>query len=118
MPKLAWAIPAGLLFFAGYIAYKITESNKTDEYIKAHGINIDAIITEIKPDEVQHVNNRIVALVSIKYNFGGKLINAKRGLRYYLTDKEKFEPGKMIGIRVHPDKPTIFYYIGYENGRL
>ncbi len=57
MPKLAWAIPAGLLFFAGYIAYKITESNKTDEYIKAHGINIDAIITEIKPDEVQHVNN-------------------------------------------------------------
>ena len=118
MPKLAWAIPAGLLFFAGYIAYKISESNKTDAYIKDHGIDIDATITEVNPDKIQEVNNRIVALVSVKYSFGGMLINAKRGLRYYLTDKEKFEAGKMIGIRVHPDKPTIFYYIGYENGRL
>lgn len=118
MPKLAWVIPVGSLFFAGYIAYKISESNKTDTYIKDHGINIDATITEVNPDEIQEVNNRIVALVSVKYNFGGMLINAKRGLRYYLTDKEKFKPGKMIGIRVHPDKPTIFYYIGYENGRL
>lgn len=87
MPKLALAIPVGLLFFAGYIAYKITESNKTDAYIKDHGINIDTTITEVNPDEIQEVNNRIVALVSVKYNFGGMLINAKLGLRYCLTDK-------------------------------
>lgn len=118
MPKLAWIIPLCLLAFAGYIAYKTRESNKTDEYIKEHGVNIDATITEVKPDETQEVNNRIVALVSLEYNFGGKIIHAKRGLRYYITDKDKFEPGQTIQIRVHPNNPAIFYYINYESGRL
>lgn len=89
-----------------------------DTYIKEYGVNVDAIIVKVVPDENQEVNNQIVAIVSVQYTFNGKTIITDRGLRYYITDKDKFEPGKAIKIRVNPERPDVFYYLQYENARL
>ena len=89
-----------------------------DAYIKEYGVNVDAIIVKVVPDENQEVNNKIVAVVSVQYTFNGEIIISKRGLRFYITDKDKFELGKSIKIRVNPERPDVYYYSEYESVRL
>jgi len=113
MPKLAWIIPLVGMIFVGYVVIKNKQSDKMDAFIKENGVDVDAIMTEIVPDQAQRVNNKIVAVVSIKYTYQGKVINSKRGLNFYITDKEKFETGKPIRIRINPQNPTEFYYLDY-----
>ncbi|MGL4036747.1 hypothetical protein ACR3LQ_21090 [Kosakonia cowanii] len=115
MPKLAWIIPLIGLTFAGYVAFLTSQGNKRDAYIKEHGVDIDAIITEVVPDKYQRANNKIVSVVTVKYNFSGKVILSKRGIRVYVTDKDEIQVGKPLRIRLNPNKPDEFYYLDYES---
>ena len=114
MPKLAWIIPLGLLIFVAYVFIKNRESDKLDDYIKENGVDVEAVMTVIKPDTAQTINNKIVAVITVQYEFEGKSITSKRGLSFYITDKDKFEIGNKIRIRINPANPTQFYYPDYR----
>lgn len=114
MPKLAWIFPLGMLIFVAYVFIKNRESDKLDNYIKENGVDVDAIMTVIKPDAAQTINNKIVAVITVQYEFEGKSITSKRGLSFYITDKDKFEVGNKIRIRINPGNPGQFYYPDYR----
>jgi hypothetical protein len=114
MPKLAWIIPLGMLIFVAYVVIQNRVSDKLDDYIKENGADVEAIMTMIKPDAAQRVNNKIVAVITVQYEFEGKSIRSKRGLSFYITDKDKFEVGNKIRIRINPGNPTQFYYPDYR----
>ncbi|EOC1314231.1 hypothetical protein [Cronobacter turicensis] len=114
MPKLAWIIPLFILIFVAYIFIKNRESDKLDNYIKENGVDVEATMTVIKPDTAQTINNKIVAVITVRYEFEGKSITSKRGLSFYITDKDKFETGNKIRIRINPENPTQFYYPDYR----
>ncbi|MBK0015967.1 hypothetical protein JMT66_20265 [Kosakonia cowanii] len=114
MPKLAWIFPLGMLIFVAYVFIKNRESDKLDDYIKENGVDVDAIMTVIKPDAAQTINNKIVAVITVQYEFEGKSITSKRGLSFYITDKDKFEVGNKIRIRINPGNPGQFYYPDYR----
>lgn len=115
MLKLAWIIPLIGLSFAGYVAFLTHKSNKRDANIKENGVYIEAIITEVVPDKYQRANNKVVSVVAVKYIFSGQTITSKRGIRVYVTDKDKIQMGKPLRIRVNPAKPADFYYLDYES---
>ncbi|EMA4139767.1 hypothetical protein U3A98_003484 [Cronobacter turicensis] len=114
MPKLAWIIPLFILIFVAYVFIKNRESDKLDDYIKENGVDVEAIMTVIKPDAAQTITNKIVAVITVQYEFEGKSITSKRGLSFYITDKDNFEVGNKIKIRINPDNPTQFYYPEYR----
>ncbi|EOW6772967.1 hypothetical protein ACOZ06_004157 [Cronobacter muytjensii] len=114
MPKLAWIIPLFVLIFVAYVFIKNRESDKLDNYIKENGVDVEATMTVIKPDAAQTINNKIVAVITVQYEFKGKSITSKRGLSFYITDKDKFETGNNIRIRINPDNPIQFYYPDYR----
>ncbi|EKM6459752.1 hypothetical protein ACNKCJ_004347 [Cronobacter dublinensis] len=114
MPKLAWIIPLFILMFVAYVFIKNRESDKLDDYIKENGVDVEATMTVIKPDAAQRINNKIVAVITVQYEFKGKSITSKRGLSFYITDKDEFEVGKKIRIRINPVNPTQFYYPDYR----
>ncbi|MHC0466285.1 hypothetical protein [Kosakonia cowanii] len=114
MPKLAWIIPLGMLIFVAYVVIQNRVSDKLDDYIKENGVDVEAIMTMIKPDAAQRVNNKIVAVITVQYEFEGKSIRSNRGLSFYITDKDKFEVGNKIRIRINPGNPTQFYYPDYR----
>ncbi|WP_231564340.1 hypothetical protein [Enterobacter sp. Bisph1] len=116
MLKLAWIIPLGIMLLVAYIIFKEDQSNQKDVYIREYGIDVDATIIKVSLDKNQEGSNKVFSIVTVKYVFDGETIISKRGLRYPLTDKDKFEPGQIIKIRVDPIRPFIFYYIDYENG--
>ena len=115
MLKLAWIIPLIGLSFAGYVAFLTHKSNKRDANIKENCVDIEAIITEVVPDKYQRANNKVVSIVTVKYIFSGQTITSKRGIRVYVTDKDKIQMGKPLRIRVNPAKPADFYYLDYES---
>jgi hypothetical protein len=51
----------------------------------------------------------------VKYIFSGQTITSKRGIRAYVTDKDKIQMGEPLRIRVNPAKPADFYYLDYES---
>ena len=114
MPKLAWIFPLGMLIFVAYVFIKNRESDKLDNYIKENGVDVEATMTVIKPDAAQTINNKIVAVITVQYEFEGKSITSKRGLSFYITDKDKFEVGNKIRIRINPGNPGQFYYPDYR----
>lgn len=114
MPKFAWIIPLCILIFVAYIFIKNRESDKLDDYIKENGVDVEATMTVIKPDAAQTINNKIVAVITVQYEFEGKSITSKRGLSFYITDKDKFEVGNKIRIRINPGNPGQFYYPDYR----
>ncbi|MDY0887537.1 hypothetical protein [Kosakonia sp. CFBP8986] len=114
MPKLAWIIPLGMLIFVAYVVIQNRVSDKLDDYIKENGVDVEAIMTMIKPDAAQRVKNKIVAVITVQYEFEGKSIRSNRGLSFYITDKDKFEVGNKIRIRINPGNPTQFYYPDYR----
>ncbi|EKS1847243.1 hypothetical protein SMZ75_002974 [Cronobacter muytjensii] len=114
MPKLAWIIPLFVLIFVAYVFIKNRESDKLDNYIKENGVDVEATMAVIKPDAAQTINNKIVAVITVQYEFKGKSITSKRGLSFYITDKDKFETGNKIRIRINPDNPIQFYYPDYR----
>ncbi|EKK4083491.1 hypothetical protein PNF79_004181 [Cronobacter dublinensis] len=114
MPKLAWIIPLVAMCFVAYVVFKNKQSDKIDTFIKETGVDVDAVMVEIVPDKYQRVNNKIVAVITLQYNFEGKILTSKRGLSFYITDKDKFETGNKIRIRINPDNPTQFYYPDYR----
>ncbi|MHA0983378.1 DUF4131 domain-containing protein [Kosakonia cowanii] len=114
MPKLAWIIPLCILIFVAYVFIKNRESDKLDDYIKENGVDVEATMTAIKPDSAQTINNKIVAVITVQYEFEGKSITSKRGLSFYITDKDKFEVGNKIRIRINPGNPGQFYYPDYR----
>ncbi|ELY2739192.1 hypothetical protein SMC30_004240 [Cronobacter dublinensis] len=114
MPKLAWIIPLVAMCFVAYVVFKNKQSDKIDTFIKGNGVDVDAVMVEIVPDKYQRVNNKIVAVITLQYNFEGKILTSKRGLSFYITDKDKFETGNKIRIRINPDNPTQFYYPDYR----
>jgi len=115
MLKLAWFIPLIGLSFAGYVAFLTHKSNKRDANIKENGVDIETIITEVVPDRYQRANNKVVSVVTVKYIISGQTITSKRGIRVYVTDKDKIQMGKPLRIRVNPAKPADFYYLDYES---
>lgn len=115
MLKLAWIIPLIGLSFAVYVAFLTHKSNKRDANIKENGVDIEAIIMEVVPDKYQRANNKVVSVVTVKYIFSGQTITSKRGIRVYVTDKDKIQTGKMLRIRVNPAKPADFYYLDHES---
>lgn len=115
MLKLAWFIPLIGLSFAGYVAFLTHKSNKRDANIKENGLDVEAIITEVVPDKYQRANNKVVSVVTVKYIFSGQTITSKRGIRVYVTDKDKIQMGEPLRIRVNPAKPADFYYLDYES---
>ncbi|EOC1353432.1 hypothetical protein ACI096_004540, partial [Cronobacter dublinensis] len=96
MPKLAWIIPLIAMCFVAYVVFKNKQSDKIDTFIKENGVDVDAVMVEIVPDKYQRVNNKIVAVITLQYNFEGKILTSKRGLSFYITDKDKFETGNKI----------------------
>ena len=114
MPKLAWIIPLCILIFVAYVFIKNRESDKLDDYIKENGVDVEGTMTVIKPDAAQTINNKIVAVITVQYEFEGKSITSKRGLSFYITDKDKFEVGNKIRIRINPGNPGQFYYPDYR----
>jgi len=114
MPKLAWIFPLGMLIFVAYVFIKNRESDKLDDYIKENGVDVESTMTVIKPDAAQTINNKIVAVITVQYEFEGKSITSKRGLSFYITDKDKFEVGNKIRIRINPGNPGQFYYPDYR----
>ena len=114
MLKLAWMIPLIAMIFVAYVIFKNKQSDKIDAFIKKNGIDLDATMVEIIPDKYQRINNKIVAVIKVRYRFEGNDIISKRGLNYYITDKDKFDVGNKIRIRVNPDNPTQFYYSDYR----
>ncbi|EOL8959871.1 hypothetical protein ACM911_004176 [Cronobacter dublinensis] len=114
MSKLAWIIPLVAMCFVAYVVFKNKQSDKIDTFIKENGVDVDAVMVEIVPDKYQRVNNKIVAVITLQYNFEGKILTSKRGLSFYITDKDKFETGNKIRIRINPDNPTQFYYPDYR----
>ncbi|MDH2913609.1 hypothetical protein N7V53_13850 [Kosakonia sp. HypNH10] len=115
MLKLAWLIPLAGLIFAGYVAFLTHKSNKRDANIKENGVDIEAIITEVVPDKYQRANNKFVSVVTVKYIFSEQTITSKRGIRVYVTDKDKIKMGKSLRIRVNPARSADFYYLDHEN---
>ena len=115
MLKLAWLIPLAGLIFAGYVAFLTHKSNKREDNIKENGVDIEAIITEIVPDKYQRANNKFVSVVTVKYIFSGQIITSKRGIRVYVTDKDKIQMGKPLRIRENPARPADFYYLDHES---
>lgn len=114
IPKLAWIFPLGMLIFVAYVFIKNRESDKLDDYIKENGVDVESTMTVIKPDAAQTINNKIVAVITVQYEFEGKSITSKRGLSFYITDKDKFEVGNKIRIRINPGNPGQFYYPDYR----
>lgn len=114
MPKIAWIIPLCILIFVAYVFIKNRESDKLDDYIKENGVDVEGTMTVIKPDAAQTINNKIVAVITVQYEFEGKSITSKRGLSFYITDKDKFKVGNKIRIRINPANPTQFYYPDYR----
>ncbi|WP_454121390.1 hypothetical protein [Kosakonia sp. Marseille-Q7440] len=114
MPKLAWIIPLVMLCFVIYVASNIRERRIYDEYIKENGVDVEAIMTEVTYDQYQRINNHLVAILTLEYSYEGKKITSKRGVVFWVTDREKFVPGTPIKIRINPEKPTDFYYLEYE----
>ncbi|WKW41919.1 DUF3592 domain-containing protein [Kosakonia cowanii] len=114
MPKLAWIIPLVAMFFVAYVVFKNKQSDKIDAFIKENGVDVDAVMVEIVPDKYQRVNNKIVAVITVQYSFEGKTVTSKRGLNFYITDKDKFEVGNKIRVRINPANPTQFYYPDYR----
>lgn len=114
IPKLAWFFPLGMLIFVAYVFIKNRESDKLDDYIKENGVDVESTMTVIKPDAAQTINNKIVAVITVQYEFEGKSITSKRGLSFYITDKDKFEVGNKIRIRINPGNPGQFYYPDYR----
>lgn len=114
MPKLAWIIPLVAMFFVAYVVFKNKQSDKIDAFIKENGVDVDAVMVEIVPDKYQRVNNKIVAVITVQYIFEGKTVTSKRGLNFYITDKDKFEVGNKIRVRINPANPTQFYYPDYR----
>lgn len=114
MPKIAWIIPLCILIFVAYVFIKNRESDKLDDYIKENGVDVEGTMTVIKPDATQTINNKIVAVITVQYEFEGKSITSKRGLSFYITDKDKFKVGNKIRIRINPANPTQFYYPDYR----
>lgn len=114
MPKLAWIFPLGMLIFVAYVFIKNRQSDKLDDYIKENGVDVESTMTVIKPDAAQTINNKIVAVITVQYEFEGKSITSKRGLSFYITDKDKFEVGNKIRIRINPGNPGQFYYPDYR----
>ncbi|AFK01392.1 hypothetical protein SMC37_004254 [Cronobacter sakazakii] len=114
MPKLAWIIPLFILIFVAYVFIKNRESDKLDDYIKENGVDVEATMRMIKPDAAQTITNKIVAVITVQYKFEGESITSKRGLSFYITEKDKFEIGNKIRIRINPDNPTQFYYPDYR----
>ena len=107
-------IPLIAMIFVAYVIFKNKQSDKIDALIKKNGIDLDATMVEIIPDKYQRINNKIVAVIKVRYRFEGNDIISKRGLNYYITDKDKFDVGNKIRIRVNPDNPTQFYYSDYR----
>lgn len=114
MLKLAWMIPLIAMIFVAYVIFKNKQSDKIDAFIKKNGIDLDATIVEIIPDKYQRINNKIVAVITVHYAFQGKTVTSKRGLNFYITDKDKFEVGSKIRVRINPANPTQFYYPDYR----
>lgn len=114
IPKLAWIFPLGMLIFVAYVFIKNRESDKLDDYIKENGVDVESTMTVIKPDAAQTINNKIVAVITVQYEFEDKSITSKRGLSFYITDKDKFEVGNKIRIRINPGNPGQFYYPDYR----
>ena len=114
MPKLAWIIPLCILIFVAYVFITNRESDKLDDYIKENGVDVEGTMTVIKPDAAQTINNKIVAVITVQYEFEGKSIRSNRGLSFYITDKDKFEVGNKIRIRINPGNPGQFYYPDYR----
>jgi hypothetical protein len=114
MPKLAWIIPLVMLCFVIYVASNIRELRIYDEYIKENGVDVEAIMTEVTYDQYQRINNHLVAILTLEYSYEGKKITSKRGVVFWVTDREKFVSGTTIKIRINPEKPTDFYYLEYE----
>lgn len=110
MLKLAWMIPLVAMIFVAYVIFKNKQSDKIDAFIKKNGIDLDATMVEIIPDKYQRINNKIVAVITVHYAFQGKTVTSKRGLNFYITDKDKFEVGSKIRVRINPANPTQFYY--------
>ena len=115
MLKLSWLIPLAGLSFAGYVDFLTHKSNKRDANIKENGVDVEATITEVVPDKYQRVNNKIVSVVTVKYICSGQTITSNRGIRVYVTDKDKIQMGELLRIRVNPDRPADFYYLDHEN---
>lgn len=115
MLKLAWIIPACVMIFVAYVIFKSRQTDARDAYIKANGVSLDAKIIEVVYDEIQRINNYLVAVVTIKYLYQGQNVVSKRGLSFLLTDKDKIIAGNIIKIKVNPHKPDSFYYVGYRN---
>lgn len=112
--KLAWMIPLVAMIFVAYVIFKNKQSDKIDAFIKKKGIDLDAKMVEIIPDKYQRVNNKIVAVITVQYVFEGKTVTSKRGLNFYIMDKDKFEVGRKIRVRINPGNPTQFYYPDYR----
>jgi len=103
-----------MLCFVIYVASNIRERRIYDEYIKENGVDVEAIMTEVTYDQYQRINNHLVAILTLEYSYGGKKITSKRGVVFWVTDREKFVPGTPIKIRINPEKLTDFYYLEYE----
>lgn len=114
MLKLTWMIPLVAMLFVAYVIFKNKQSDKIDAFIKKNGIDLDATIVEIIPDKYQRIKNKIVAVITVHYAFQGKIVTSKRGLNFYITDKDKFEVGSKIRVRINPGNPTQFYYPDYR----
>lgn len=107
-------LPVRMLIFVAYVFIKNRESDKLDDYIKENGVDVESTMSVIKPDAAQTINNKIVAVITVQYEFEGKSITSKRGLSFYITDKDKFEVGNKIRIRINPGNPGQFYYPDYR----
>ena len=114
MLKLAWMIPLVAMIFVAYVIFKNKQSDKIDAFIKKNGIDLDAKMVEIIPDKYQRINNKIVAVITVQFVFEGKTVTSKRGLNFYITEKDKFEVGRKIRVRINPGNPMQFYYPDYR----
>ncbi|XCW75519.1 Hypothetical protein ABZS17G119_03642 [Kosakonia cowanii] len=99
-----WELPAGTTVM-GFMTRSKDGSKDNASYL----------FFEDKPGSEYHrINKHLVAILTLKYSYEGKMITSKRGVIFWVTDREKFVPGTPIKIRINPEKPTDFYYLEYE----
>ena len=115
MPKLAWIIPLVVLVFVIYVLIQNLLSSNQDKKTKANGVDIDAMIVEVKYDRDQRINNHLSATLTIKFDYNGENVVGSRGMIFPTSCKEDVISGKVIRVRVNKDKPDNFYFIDFRN---
>lgn len=88
-----------LVLIVGYVGFLVL----TDKWLKAHGIDVSALITQVRRDNIEHQTCQLIASWTDPRT--GRRLTFK-GIRLDLG----YQPGQLVGIRLDPRHPSRYIF--------